>query len=104
MGEIARTLGVEVNDDPHPEDPLELTRDDFDAAVRHLAEAGWTFERPADEAWPHFRGWRVNYETAARNVAAHLDLPPALWSGPSARLGASAAMPRRPVNREPGSG
>jgi hypothetical protein len=103
MRAVARTLGVRVNEDPHPADPLALTREEFDAAVRHLAESGWTFERSPDEAWPHFRGWRVNYETAAYNIAAHLDLPPAVWSGPRTRLGAVAAMPQRPVNREPGS-
>src|SRR5579859_952695 len=104
MRAVARTLGVKVNEDPHPADPLALTRDEFDAAVRHMAEAGWAFERSADEAWPHFRGWRVNYETAAHNIAAHLDLPPAVWSGSRDRLGAVAAMPQQPLNREPGSG
>jgi hypothetical protein len=102
MRAVARTLGVRVNEDPHPGDPLALPREEFDAAVRRLAEAGWTFERSAEDAWPHFRGWRVNYETAAYNVAAHLDLPSAVWSGSRARLGAIAAMPERPVNREPG--
>jgi hypothetical protein len=103
MRAVARTLGVEVNDDPHPGDPLELTREDFGMAARHLTEAGWRFERSPDEAWPHFRGWRVNYETAAYNIAAHLDLPPAVWSGSRSYLGAVAAMPQRPVDREPGS-
>jgi hypothetical protein len=103
MRAVAATLGVRVNEDPDPGDPLALTREDFGAAVRHLAEAGWAFERSPDEAWPHFRGWRVNYETAAYNIAAHLDLPPAVWSGSRARLGAVAAMPQRPVNREPRS-
>jgi hypothetical protein len=104
MRAVARSLGIYVNDDPHPADPLDLTREEFDAAVRHLAAAGWTLERSPDEAWPHFRGWRVNYETAAYGIAAHLDLPPAVWSGARTRLGAVAAMPRRPVNREPGPG
>jgi MFS family permease len=101
MRTIATTLRVPVNDDPHPDDPLGLTRAEFDAAIRHLAQAGWTFERSPDEAWPHVRGWRVNYETAAWNVAAHLDVPPAPWSGPRARLGAVATLPRRPVDRVP---
>jgi hypothetical protein len=103
MRTIAATLRVPLNDDPHPGDPVHLTRAEFDTAVRHLAEAGWELERTPDEAWPHFRGWRVNYETAAYNVVAHLDLPPAPWSGPRARLGAVAPPPRRPPNREPGS-
>lgn len=101
---LAATLGVRVNDDPRPDDPLALTREEFDAAVRHLAEAGWTFERSPEEAWPHFRGWRVNYETAFYSIAAHLDLPPAVWSGARAYLGAPAspALPERPADREPG--
>jgi hypothetical protein len=49
----------------------------------------------------HFRGWRVNYETAAHGIAAHLDLPPALWSGPRARRGQGPGRPRRPAHREP---
>lgn len=102
MRAIASTLGVGVSDDPHPDDPLVLTREEFDQGVQHLAEAGWASERSPDEAWPHFRGWRVNYETAAHGIAAHLDLPPALWSGPRARLG-GASLPRRPAHREPGS-
>jgi hypothetical protein len=103
MRSIAGTLGIAVNDDPHPDDPLVLTREDFDEGVRHLAEVGWTFERPPEDAWAHFRGWRVNYEAAAYGIAAHLDLPPAVWSGPRARLGlaGAAAMPKRPAHREP---
>lgn len=104
MRTLAATLGVPVNDDPHPSDPLVLTEAEFDDAAEHLRAAGWTFERQPDAAWPHFRGWRVNYETAAYNMAAHLDLPPAPWSGTRSYLGAStapAAMPQRPANREP---
>ena len=101
MRSIAGTLGIEVSDDPHPDDPLVLTKADFDQAIQHLAEANWTFERSPDEAWLHFRGWRVNYETAAHGIAAHLDLPPALWSGPRARRGQGPGRPRRPAHREP---
>jgi hypothetical protein len=102
MRSIARTLGLGVNDDPHPDDPLVLAKADFDEAVEHLAEAGWTFERAQAEAWMHFRGWRVNYEAAAHGIAAHLDLPPALWSGPRARrLGQRTGRPERPAHREP---
>jgi hypothetical protein len=103
MRSIAGTLGITVNDDPHPDDPLVLTAEDFDEGARHLAEVGWTFERPPEEAWAHFRGWRVNYEAAAYGIAAHLDLPPAKWSGPRARIGLAEAapMPRRPAHREP---
>jgi hypothetical protein len=101
MRSIARSVGIEVEDDPRPDDPLVLTKDDFDEAVRHIAETGWTFERKPDEAWPHFRGWRVNYEAAAHGIAAHLDLPSAPWSGQRTRLGQAPARPQRPPHREP---
>jgi hypothetical protein len=102
MRAVSATLGLPVNEDPRPSDPLSLTRGEFDDAVAKLTAAGWTPERPADEAWPHFRGWRVNYEAAAHNIAAHLHLPPAPWSGPRSYLGAASAFPEPVVNREPG--
>jgi hypothetical protein len=97
---LAQALGVPVSDDPHPEDPIVLTRAEFDEAVEHMRRAGWTFERAPDEAWPHFHGWRVNYEGAAYGIARFLDLPPAPWSGPRVRRHA-AVMPVRPPHREP---
>jgi hypothetical protein len=101
LRQIANTLDLPVNQDPHPDDPLQLTREEFDEAVRHMDDAGWVFERKPEEAWPHFRGWRVNYELAAIGIAGFLDLPPALWSGPRARAGQAPAKPERPAHREP---
>jgi hypothetical protein len=100
MRQLARTLNLAVNEDPRPEDPIRLTREEFDQAIAHMDKAGWVFERTPDEAWPHFRGWRINYEQAAHGIAAHLDLPMALWSGPRTRLG-QVLPPVRPPHREP---
>jgi hypothetical protein len=103
MRQLAANLRLPVADDPSPDDPIELTRAEFDEAEKWLREAGWHVERSAEEAWPHFHGWRVNYEAAAYQLALHLDLPPALWSGPR-RPGRPAAMPpRRPTDRRPGA-
>jgi hypothetical protein len=99
---LAHGSGLPVNDDPGPDDPLELTRAEFDEAVRWVTDAGWSPERSADDAWPHFRAWRVNYESAAYQLAARLDLPPALWSGPRRRGRPAAIPPRRPFDRKPG--
>jgi hypothetical protein len=101
MRQLARTLNLPVNDDPHPDDPIRLTRAEFDEAIVHMDKAGWVFERTPEQAWPHFRGWRVNYEQAAHGIAAHLDLPIAMWSGPRTRLG-QVLPPARPPHREPG--
>lgn len=98
---LARTLRLPVDEDPHPEDPVILTRGEFDAAVRHLRAAGWVMERTSDQAWPQFRGWRVNYEQAGRALASYLDLPPALWSGPRVRHNEPPPAPKRPPHRAP---
>ena len=102
MRKLARTLGLAVSDDPRPDDPLGLTREEFDAAIGHMRQAGWEFEREGDEAWPHFRGWRVNYEAAAYALARFLDLPPALWSGTRLQHRPPPQVPVRPPHREPG--
>jgi hypothetical protein len=102
MRKLARGARITVNEDPHPDDPLMLTRQEFDDAAEHMREAGWQFERSADEAWPHFHGWRVNYEAAAYALADFLDLPPALWSGERPRHRPPPQLPARPPHREPG--
>jgi hypothetical protein len=98
---LAHSHGLPVSDDPHPEDPISLTRADYDVAVERLIRAGWTFERTPEDAWPHFHGWRVNYEAAAYGLARYLDLPPAPWSGPRQRRREATLLPVRPPHREP---
>ncbi len=100
MRRIAATVNLAVPGDPKPDDPIELTKADFDDAVRLLHEAGWQTERLADDAWPHFHGWRVNYEAAAYRLAHHLDLPPAPWSG---RAGPAGRQSRRRSGRPTGN-
>ena len=53
-------------------------------------------ERSAEEAWPDFRGWRVNYEAVAYRLADRLTAPPAPWSGPRRHLRSGAVAPNRP--------
>ncbi|MGH3420974.1 MAG: hypothetical protein ACRDOD_15495 [Streptosporangiaceae bacterium] len=81
MRRLAKGLGIGVTDDPHPDDPLELTREEFDVAIDHMRRAGWEFERGADEAWPHFHGWRINYDVAALALCRKLDAPASMWTG-----------------------
>jgi hypothetical protein len=102
MRRLAKGVGIRVSDDPHPDDPLELTREEFDAAIDRMRRAGWEFERGADDAWPHFHGWRVNYESAAYALASFLDLPPAVWSGSRPNHRPPPQLPVRPPHREPG--
>jgi len=98
---LAQSLGLPVPDDPQPADPLILSREEFGDAVAWLQAADWAIERAPDDAWPHFRGWRVNYEASAYALARFLDLPPALWSGPRHGSRPQAERPWRPPHRVP---
>jgi hypothetical protein len=71
--------------------------------VRHPVRAGRGLDvrAHADDAWPHFRGWRVSYEAPAYAIAHLLNLPPAPWSGPRRSAYSSALPPTRPPHRAP---
>ncbi len=66
---IAGSLGWPVDPDPDPDGPIELAYDEFAQAVAMLEASGFPTERTAEEAWPDFRGWRVNYEQVAYRLA-----------------------------------
>jgi hypothetical protein len=99
---IAATLGWKVDPDPNPEGPIELTYEEFASAVDMLKETGFPMERTAEQAWPDFRGWRVNYEAVAYRLTDRGTAPPAPWSGPRSHLRYGAIAPRRPPQRAPG--
>jgi len=74
---------------------------EFIAAVALLTESGFAIERDPISAWPHFRGWRVNYEDLAYRWANRLVAPPAPWSGPRTGIDTGPMPPRRPMHRSP---
>ena len=100
LQQLATTLGIPFDPDPRPDDPIALTREEFDQGIARLESVGFAMERSPDEAWPHFQGWRVNYESIAYRLARAIDVVPAAWSGPR-RSGEAPISPRRVVNRTP---
>jgi len=82
LGNIARALRIPIPEDANPNDGISLSYDDFVGAVERLRSVDFPLERPVQEAWLDFLGWRVNYEAAAYALAWAVDAPPALWSGP----------------------
>jgi hypothetical protein len=98
---ISSALGWTYDPDPLPDGPLRLTEQDFARAVTLVQEAGFVTERDADAAWPHFRGWRVNYEDLAYRWANRVLAPPAPWSGTRVGLRQQNVTPRRPPHRTP---
>ncbi|HEY9240788.1 MAG TPA: hypothetical protein VIP48_02310 [Streptosporangiaceae bacterium] len=82
FSEVAQSMGIEVPAEPAPGAGISLSYAEFLQAVGRLREVHFPIEREPEAAWPHFVGWRVNYEQAAYAIAAAIDAVPALWSGP----------------------
>jgi hypothetical protein len=100
LRKLTHTLRLPVDDDPRPDSPVRLSWEEFAAGWDRITSVGFPVERTAEEAWPHFRGWRVNYEAAAYKLAWGLDAVPARWSGPR-RHGWGPLEFRRLIDRTP---
>jgi hypothetical protein len=96
LDQIARTMGLPVPDEPDPDEPVTVSFEEFRAATGMLRELGYPIDRTDEQAWPHFRGWRANYDTAAVLLARQLDAPPALWTG-TRRWPSTPIPPVRPA-------
>ena len=75
--------------------PISVTFDEFAEAAAGLRSVGYPITATDEEAWPHFAGWRVNYDAAALALCRTLDAPPSLWTGPR-RWPSSPTAPQRP--------
>jgi hypothetical protein len=101
LREVAGTLRIPVDDDPKPDDPLQLSRGEFEDAVAYIRSSGFPVERGAAEAWPDFQGWRVNYERVAIALAEVTNAPLDREHGGNP---ATAPRDRRQRLRAPGCG
>ncbi|GAB7185059.1 hypothetical protein ATKI12_4890 [Kitasatospora sp. Ki12] len=100
MRDIARSLRIDFDPDPDPDVPIRLTYAEYLGAVAMVTAAGFRRERPVEDAWAHFHGWRVNYEALAYELARRSDAVPALWTGPR-DFHAPVIPPARPTDRRP---
>ena len=101
---IADSLGWKYDNDPMPDAPIQLTYEEFASAVQLLVDTGFPIERDAESAWPHFHGWRVNYEDLVYRWADRVVAPPAPWSGIRTDLREQSVAPNRPAHRAPPKG
>jgi hypothetical protein len=100
LRQLARTVGIPYEVDPRPDAGIQLSREEFDMGIARLQSVNFPMTRTPDEAWPHFQGWRVNYESIAYRLAYAIDAVPAAWSGPR-RSGEPPIAPRLVINRTP---
>lgn len=97
---IADGLGVPVDHDPDPDAPLRLSYAEYLEGIARIGSTSFPMDRSPEQAWPDFRGWRVNYESVAYALAERLDAVPAPWTGPR-RTGDPPMAPMRPPTRAP---
>jgi hypothetical protein len=100
LGRVARALGYDVPIEADPNAGIALTYEEFLDGLRAMREVGFPMPRDPADAWPDFRGWRVNYERAAYAIAETVDAVPALWSGPR-RYPTDPISPLRPPMGNP---
>jgi hypothetical protein len=77
---LADFFNVPHDPDPSPDDPISISRAEFDEALRSLEEAGVPLVADREEAWRAFKGWRVNYDTVVLNLARMVEAPIAPWT------------------------
>jgi hypothetical protein len=77
---IADFFGDHYNPDPKPDDPISISRREFDLLCVELQAAGVPLRADRDKAWADFAGWRVNYDAPLVALARRVVAPPARWS------------------------
>jgi hypothetical protein len=78
---ITHYFGIPLPHDPHfPDDPISISREEFDATLTRLAAAGIPLKPDHDQAWKDFAGWRVNYDRALIALCILVMAPFAPWS------------------------
>ena len=94
---IADFYGIAYDPDPAPDDPISITREEFDTAYEELAVAGVPVRPDRNRAWRDFAGWRVNYDTVLIELCSLVNAPAAPWSADRApRRNRHPFFPSRP--------
>ena len=63
-----------------PDEPISITRGEFEAALDRLAAEGAPVKADRDAAWRDFAGWRVNYDRLLLGLCTLTMAPEAPWS------------------------
>src|SRR4051794_37776908 len=77
---VADYFGIPYDPDPHPGDPISVTKEEFLDACNQLVEAGLPVRADREAAWLDFTGWRVNYDVPLLSLAGFVMTPYAPWS------------------------
>jgi hypothetical protein len=79
LREVAGFFGFDYVDDPDPDDPISISRDEYDEVCAVLESRGLPLKADREQAWRDFAGWRVNYDGVLLALAAFVSAPYAPW-------------------------
>jgi hypothetical protein len=80
LRDIVAFYGLHIDEDPAPNDPISVTRAEFEQVLDELARSGLPLRDDREQAWRDFAGWRVNYDQALLALCALTSAPEARWS------------------------
>ena len=76
---ISETFGIRYDANPDPDDPISITRDEWEKEFERMADAGMPMIADRDAAWKAWKGWRVNYDRVLLELARVVEAPLAPW-------------------------
>ena len=92
---IADSFGIRYDADPRPDDPITVTREEFDEVCAQLIAYDVPLIDDLDQGWRDFAGWRVNYDSVLVALATLVVAPPAPWSSDRADRALRPTLIRR---------
>ena len=79
LNHIAEFFQVDYVLEPQKDDPISISRAEFDTVFETLQAQGVPMVADQDRAWRDFSGWRVNYDTSLLSLATLTMAPYAQW-------------------------
>ena len=89
---IAGFFDVPFNENPKPDDPITISRLEFEQAYDQLAKQGVALKADRAQAWRDFAGWRVNYDVPLVELARLTFAPTAPWSSDRSLVGMNVSQ------------
>ena len=79
LRDLAGFFGFDFDDDPAPDAPISVARDEFDEVYDKMRSRGVPLRADRDQAWNDFAGWRVNYDAVLLTMASFVMAPYTPW-------------------------
>jgi len=92
LHQISDFFGIPYDPDPRPDDPISISRAEFDETLDRLHAQGVPIKADRDQAWRDYSGWRVNYDSALLGIAEFVVAPEGVWSSDRPPLGGSGSL------------